>query len=244
MNDAPLDLDDLQAALLLVAPASMSVAVVALVAAARELAATRAVVAEQAATITTAAGEVEALRAELAKVKMRLRDICNALGVAEMFHDCIDPVSIEMQMHQLQQGLDLQNSAARIFQPPDDLTPDQFIPWVKARGKEWKALCAELAAVKAERDEARHIHENLTQMTNRQIEELHASCDALRKALEGAGRAIMYADECFEAALCEGLIDAFADNDGERLHDLWSCRLSFARDKFPDALAAIQKALT
>ena len=188
MNDALLDLDDLQAALLLVAPASMGDAVVALVTAARELAATRAVVAEQAATITTAAGEVEALRAELAKVKMRLRDICNALGVAEMFHDCIDPVSIEMQMHQLQQGLDLQNSAARIFQPPDDLTPDQFIPWVKARGKEWKALRAELAAVKAERDDLKAIlsaadaqivsYRDLTAA-------LRASRDALRTALEG-----------------------------------------------------------
>lgn len=59
--------------------------------------------------------------------------------------------------------------------------------------------------------------------------------DALAKARE----AIVYADECFEAALAEGLRDALADNDGERVHDLWSRRLSFARDKFPDALAAL-----
>lgn len=56
-----------------------------------------------------------------------------------------------------------------------------------------------------------------------------AERDRLREALREA-------DGCFEAALAEGWLDALADGDIERIRDLWSRRISYARQPVAAAL--------
>lgn len=63
-----------------------------------------------------------------------------------------------------------------------------------------------------------------------------ANCRLIAAAPE-MEEAIIDADGCFEAALCEGWLEVLADGDIDRIRDLWERRLSHARNLFPAAIA-------
>lgn len=54
--------------------------------------------------------------------------------------------------------------------------------------------------------------------------------------------AVTHTYGCFEAALCEGWLDALAEGDIERIRDIWNRRLSCARDLIPAAIAKVEGA--
>lgn len=80
------------------------------------------------------------------KARLRLSELCDALGYDEMFHDCIDPESIRGQMKQLKDGLYLMNSIAHTMMPPDEIGPGQFIPWCKSQAEN---IASDRTALKA-----------------------------------------------------------------------------------------------
>lgn len=59
------------------------------------------------------------------------------------------------------------------------------------------------------------------------------------EAVKRLESAIIHANECFEAALVEGWLDALSNGDIEAIRDLWVRRLSWVRDQFPAVLALI-----
>ena len=70
------------------------------------------------------------------------------------------------------------------------------------------------------------------------LEAANARADAAEAKVGRLTAAVEYADGCFEAALCEGWLEALGEGEMERLRDIWERRISFARDLFPAALAS------
>lgn len=54
--------------------------------------------------------------------------------------------------------------------------------------------------------------------------------------------ALVEADGCFEAALFEGWLDALAEGDIDRIRDLWTRRIGFARHALAVGMAALHDA--
>lgn len=69
--------------------------------------------------------------------------------------------------------------------------------------------------------------------------DLMTSAAAAVKVGASAVAAVRHADDCFEAALAEGWLDAIQQGFVESIRDLWDRRLSKARDLFPAALRGL-----
>lgn len=64
-----------------------------------------------------------------------------------------------------------------------------------------------------------------------------AALNRLATAFHERGQALQNVDDCFNAALIEGWMEALDDGDMERIRDLWQRRISYA---WSDTLNALQ----
>jgi len=69
-----------------------------------------------------------------------------------------------------------------------------------------------------------------------------AALNRLAAAFHERGQALQYVDDCFNAALIEGWIDAMAEGDMERIRDIWQRRISYAWSNTLNALQPLPSA--
>lgn len=69
------------------------------------------------------------------------------------------------------------------------------------------------------------------------VEQLRSDLDKARAEVTDLIRDMRGIDGCFEAALCEGWIDALANGDLDAIRDLFSRRIEYARHTAVNAIA-------
>lgn len=81
---------------------------------------------------------------------------------------------------------------------------------------------------------AAELAEKLEKVTAEQLDTVWGGMRLLDDIRQAAARlrsmeeALQYVDDCFNAALAEGWIDALANNDRDLIEDLWRRRISYA----------------
>lgn len=69
-----------------------------------------------------------------------------------------------------------------------------------------------------------------------------AALNRLAAAFHERGQALQYVDDCFNAALIEGWMEALDDGDMERIRDIWQRRISYAWSNTLNALQSLPSA--
>ena len=78
---------------------------------------------------------IDARDATIAELENELWAINEVMGFRRDIGIRIDVETAAGRARQLERGLDLMNSCAAIFQPPEDLGPNQFVPWCKEQAQ-------------------------------------------------------------------------------------------------------------